>query len=341
MSQKSKRCIYCPNEDASLFRGVEHVIPKSFGTFYDSTPTLDCVCDECNRYFDRELDVVFARDTLEGIARYKRGQFSSEVRPQKRLNITLVEGAETGDFAGAVVSVDGTTGKLLPIAAQFLAFNFTTGKFDVFFSHQLVGLKLPEEIYGKPGKNGEQGTWKPKIIAPSKEEHDTVVDALQDAGIDFRPGAPFSNPFPENMEEAEQLTLPVAVVAEIDTLHKRAIAKILMNFVGFYLGREEVLKPRWDFLRHYVRYAQGEVKARISESPFWTGQETQVRRFADNSINVRAENLNGQIIGVIQFYNLLTYEMILVEDDSLPAHMEVAYRFTAGEAPTPGEKRRL
>ena len=30
---------------------LEHVIPQGFGRFGSNTPTLDCVCDDCNAYF--------------------------------------------------------------------------------------------------------------------------------------------------------------------------------------------------------------------------------------------------------------------------------------------------
>src|SRR6202008_1832570 len=129
------------------------------------------------------------------------------------------------------------------------------------------------------------------------------------------------------------------VSLEIDKPHKRAIAKILMNFVAFHLGRDEALKPRWDFLRRYVRDGEAEIKARLSQRPFWTGQETGELRFPDDSINVRIENLDGHILGAIQFYNLHTYEMILVENDSLGSAEEVGRRYTPGELPIEGEKR--
>ena len=113
------------------------------------------------------------------------------------------------------------------------------------------------------------------------------------AGIDFRPGTPFRNPLgPE--ETATPSSFQVEITSEIDKPHKRAIAKILMNFVAFHLGRDEVLQPRWDFLRRYVRNGEGEIKARLSHRPFWTGQETEELRFRDDSINVRIENMDGQ-----------------------------------------------
>jgi hypothetical protein len=47
-----------------------------------------------------------------------------------------------------------------------------------------------------------------------------------------------------------------------------------MNFVAFHLGRDEALTPRWDFLCRYVLASEDEIKARLSDRPFWTGQET-------------------------------------------------------------------
>ena len=105
--------------------------------------------------------------------------------------------------------------------------------------------------------------------------------------------------------------------------------------------RKERWWPRWDFLRRFVLTGEGEIKARLSDRPFWTGQETDQLCFQDDSINVRIENLDGNIVGAIQFYNLHTYEMILVENDSLRPDQEIGRRYTPGEPPLLGEKRRV
>src|SRR3989338_249143 len=100
---KSKLCIYCGNRNHLEFKGKEHVIPQSFGTFGAETPTLDCVCDACNDFFGKQLDLVLARDTLEGLTRYKNGILSEAKRPQKGLNFSLIESEETGEFGGALI----------------------------------------------------------------------------------------------------------------------------------------------------------------------------------------------------------------------------------------------
>jgi len=335
--QQIMRCIYCTTNDATRFGGVEHVIPQSFGTFGSNTPTLSCVCDDCNGYFGRSLDQNLARETLEGVSRYTRGQPSSERRLQRRLEITLGDGPETGAFAGMKVFVDGTTGMLMPPSSQFHVFNFRTNKNEVYFQDQVAGLALPEAVYGRPRAGDLPATWRVKVFAPSKDEHDSFILALNAAGIAFEPGEPFQ--MPDNQTGAEVVSFPVHIEGAVDALHKRALAKILMNFVAWSLGYEEAMEPRWNFLRNYVRNAQGLICARISGRPFWNGQESENRRFVDDSIDVRLENLDGNIVGAIQFYGRSIHEMILVEGDALEPRQEVGYRFTPGQEPIRGEKR--
>lgn len=188
----SRKCIYCQrDESAAKFDGVEHVIPQAFGSFSSETPTLKCVCDECNGGFGETLDIYLARETVEGVVRYKNGIFSSEVRPQKHLHITLDEGKETGQFAGMKVAIDGTAGKLMPPLAQFQILNRQRGRTETYFKHQIDGLKLPEEVYGRPGDGSGNGTWKCAILAGSEADHNEIVEALRANGIAFVPAKPF------------------------------------------------------------------------------------------------------------------------------------------------------
>ena len=73
---RERKCIYCPQTDPARFRGVEHVIPQGFGRFGSSTPTPDCVCDDCNAYFGRELDQLLARNGLDAFLAFGRALFT-------------------------------------------------------------------------------------------------------------------------------------------------------------------------------------------------------------------------------------------------------------------------
>jgi hypothetical protein len=341
MNAPRKKCIYCKTEDVTRFTSVEHVIPQSFGTFGDRTPTLNCVCDDCNSYFGRKLDELLARDTIEGVARYSRGQLSSEKRPQKRLLITLDEGPNTGNFVGARVAVDGTTGTLMEFLPQFVIFNFQKQQWESYFVDDVPKLKLAKEVYGEPGKDGAKGTWNCKILTPSRQGQDAIVEALRMIGIDYKAGEPFYLPEPP---AGSRPGLPVVVQGQVDKLHKRALAKIFMNLVAYRLGCSEALSARWDLLRNYVLKGGGEIKARLTDQPFWTGHETATQRLIDDSIDVRVANLDHKgpkVVGSIRFYSAHTYELALIEGDFVPADSEFAYRFTSGKPPILGEKRGL
>ncbi len=333
MNYGNRFCIYCKNTHTGLFSGREHVIPQAFGTFGTLTPTLRCVCDECNAYFAKFLDQMLARETLEGVTRYKNNKFSSENRPQKRLRFTLKECEEVGDFGGAVVEgVDPTTGDLLPVVTQLQIKNRTTGKTDVFF---LRGgpIQISEEDHDAPGKRELM------IYAPSKEEHDEFVEELRQAGVPVRGGEPFL--VPEFLRDARgniKPSLSVRVEGVMDDTHRRALAKIFINFSACYVGLDEVRQPPWEPLKRFVRYGEGQLGARFSEKPFWSGQETDEMRFANDSINIRVENHEKGLLGAIQFYNHPTYELLLIEDYWISPSAETAFRFTPGLEPIPGQR---
>ena len=324
-------CIYCDETNPAKFSGREHVIPQAFGKFGAKTPTLKCVCDGCNAVFGKELDQMLARDTLEGVLRYNQGRVSSEKRVQRRLRFTLADDSEAGDFVGAaLVGVDPTNNQLMPLATQLRIKNQRTGEMDIFLRAQLGALTLLAEVYGTPGKR------ELSVYAPSKEEHDAFIAELNLAGFDMRMDGGTIGGITPSIDANGRETLGVHIEGTFDQLHRRALAKILVNFAAFYLGSELVNAARWGALKRFVRYGEGELGARLSNKPFWTGQETDSQRFPD-AINIRLENHQSGIMGVIQFYNYITYELLLIRDSALAK--EMASRFVDGQEPAFGARR--
>ncbi len=328
---RPKLCIYCDETDPTKFSGREHVIPQAFGKFGSKTPTLKCVCDGCNAVFGKELDQMLARETLEGVLRYKQGRVSSEKRVQHRLRFTLADETEAGDFVGAaLLGVDPTSNQLMPLATQLRIKNLQTGETDIFVRSQLDAIALPVEVYGEPGKR------ELAIYAPSKDEHDVFLAELNLAGFDMRMEGVTLGGITPSIDANGVETLGVHIEGTFDQTHRRALAKILVNFATFYLGREVVDCANWGALKKFVRYGEGELAVRLSNRPFWTGQETDSQRFRD-AINIRLENHQRGIVGAIQFYNQATYELLLIENAALIK--EVAARFADGEEPSLGARR--
>lgn len=334
---KIKICIYCGNSDATKFKGVEHVIPQAFGTFGSATPTLDCVCDDCNAHFGKNHDQYLARETIEGITRYNRGIKSSEARPQKRLHIILDAGPETGDFAGMKVAIDGTTGELMGPKTQFQILNQKTGKTEVYFKHELTDLRLPEDVYGKPGPKDVKGNWNCVIFAPSKEEHDEIAAILQKNGIAFKPGTPFVIPELNTPDPDGKHTLPLVIEGEVTLEHRQAHAKIFLNLIAGYLGQDEALKTDWDFLRHYARFGEdkGKVKYKIAEPPMLPSGEGRAKELVSEGIIIQVHNMREHIAGTIRFYGNQSYQYMLRENAALPDEHEFGFIFIDGKEPIP------
>jgi hypothetical protein len=160
-----------------------------------------------------------------------------------------------------------------------------------------------------------------------------MVEALRAIEIDFRPGTPFSMPaIIPICEGHEDDSLPVLIEGEITDTHRRAHAKIFLNFIAKFLGSDEALKPQWDFLRRFARYGE-EIKYRILENQFPRDQESEAFHTIRESITVRIENLRGHVVGSIQFYGNQIYQYILRENASLPEEQVLGYCFTNGQAP--------
>lgn len=333
---KNKTCIYCHTTDATLFKGREHVIPRSFGTFGSKTPTLHNVCDECNASFKHELDQALARDTLEGVTRYKKGIFSSERQFPKTLRFALEEGEEAGEYGGAILGgYDPATGKPLPIVAQFWIRNIQTNEWEKYPLSEIKNIKISDEKYGseRPGER------EMRVMGPSQEEYELVKAELKKHNIPYREKEMMDPPpFLKNVDDEGKIEIKGTITGTIDKSKKRALVKTLFNFVAYYIGETEVLKPEWDKVRDFVRHDGETLPGRMTQEPFWTGQETKQMRFADDSYNLRVESKNGNVVGVIQLFNLFTFEFILVENYSLSPEQEVAYRFTPGEEPYIGKK---
>lgn len=329
-------CIYCRTTDERLFKGREHVIPCSFGTFGSKTPTLHCVCDLCNGSFKHELDQALARDTLEGVTRYKKGIFSSERQFPKTLRFALDETEDAGEYGGAILGgYDPTTGKPLPIVAQFWIRNIQSDEWEKYTLDEIKNIEITDEKYG----HSTPGSRQMRVMGPSQEEYEDVKVELKKYNIPYREkemmGPP---PFLEDVDDEGRIVIKGTITGTIDKPKKRALVKVLFNFAAHYIGEDEVLKPEWDRARNFVRNDGETLPGRMTQEPFWTGQETEQMRFADDSYNLRLENKNGNVVGVIQLYNLFTFEFIFIENYSLRPEQEIAYRFTPGKEPYIGIK---
>lgn len=85
------RCIFCSG-DATESKSVEHIVPESFGNEHHLLPK-GIVCDNCNNYFARKVELPFLEQECIRTLRFEVGLENKRGRiPQQRCKIGGVEG---------------------------------------------------------------------------------------------------------------------------------------------------------------------------------------------------------------------------------------------------------
>lgn len=310
-----KRCIYCMKLKPEGSFNREHVLPRSFGTFGSRTPVLNCVCEECNSYFSENLEVIFARQTIEGVSRITSNLHSSEesYTDNERIIMKLIDRSDT--LVNEVyVRLNLYTKNIEPLP-QIHLLNKETHLWEIFLSTKWQDIAW--DAYSKC-----------KAFAPNEEKLQEILSILNEHGMrDF-----LSLPEPQVNEEG----FLIQMQWKIDRIVRRALCKILYNFSAYYISEEEVLKVEWEDMRNYIRFDNGNIDMFFEENGFW-GEESRNLRFDPNGINIRIQNSrNNGLIGEIEFYNKIHYCFKINPSYTLSPEKQIAKRFVCGEHPVDG-----
>ncbi len=141
-----KICIYCRQTDPDRFRGVEHVIPQGFGRFGSETPTLDCVCDDCNCLFRPRIRPAPDPRHIRGHLPLQPRPAVQRSAPTEAAKSDACRSGRGGRFCRPPICGrwnDRAAHAVMPPGGQFHVHNFRTGKDEVYFPRQIAGLTLP------------------------------------------------------------------------------------------------------------------------------------------------------------------------------------------------------
>lgn len=297
------RCIWCVTEKPEAAFNVEHVLPQSFGTFEDNFTLVHVVCKECNDFFARELEPWLARDSLEGFDRYRYGQKpTTEFKSQGKRSTTRVQLTE-GPFAGA-------WGFTLPDEERlgiraFPQAGFAKAADGPFDWYMLDELPTKEDLKAK----GYMGECHIRLC----ECHDVeaVMALLRQKGIEYSPTESF---IPESGPTwAEHVFRP-------GLHHRRALAKIAMNYLAHQYGSEVALEARFDAIRDLVM--RGVKPERhyyaIDEHPIIEGDKEGARRLFGHMLLVNRLKDGAGIEGIVSLYNRFRHRFCLSVDPGSP-----------------------
>ncbi|MCD2182236.1 HNH endonuclease [Rhizobium sp. GN54] len=318
-------CIYCSESNPEFFQGVEHVVPQAFGKFSDQTPTLvGAVCDDCNKHFANNGDLLLGRGSIHGVRRLRYGQTTTRKYPDRRLHTVFPDDPALGPLRGALASLRMIDRVIEPPALQLRILNLQTGRTEFYLRHDLDKLHYDPTIYGVPAGD-EPATMQVRIdFANSREELEDFTELVRLRGVPYRSGPIESykvGPAPYVDVEHEET---------IDDAYLQALAKILVNFAAKYLSVQEVLQQRWSAARDFVRWGKGELSFRLVESrecnipgrePRWPG------------IIISLWNDPKGVIGSIKFYDGAQYDLLLIVGQSLRDDQLITYEFIDGRLP--------
>jgi hypothetical protein len=298
------KCIYCLNDKPiDAFIKAEHVMPQSFGLFQNNFTLNGIVCDDCNQYFGDNLELDLGRDTFEGISRYEHGtrnpkDFKS-LGPRSRIRLKIAEGVLKGTFSYLAYSqeLNLVTPRPLP-QVGFL------NKKSLDYSYFLL-----DEIPDKPELEN-MGLDCDKNVRAFGDSFEAIENALASKGIypDFQKEIPLPD------KKLEKLLVEFDV--NVDSIIRRAIAKIAFNYLAYWQGADFVLQDVFNPVRCYIR------NGKQTNTPFVVVRKEGIladEKYQDfrrliHIVTVNWAQNGFSIISQVSLFNYLSYTVQLAKN---------------------------
>jgi hypothetical protein len=235
-------CIYCKEDKPSTsFSKAEHVLPKSFGGFNNNLTLNDVVCDDCNSYFGKELETYLARDTLDGLNRFRLGFRDPKDYKSLGKKSSLAHKARSGIYKDARFRHKEVDGKLLMQPLPQVGFGKTEdGPFKWYLCENLPNREEFRALF-------EQGYQHVHLLEVN--DPDTVLAELRKLGAqhsDRHEGRPAGHLGEERFETK----------ALLGDKFGRCIAKIGLNYLACQYGSTTARMPQFDTIRRFIRYSE-------------------------------------------------------------------------------------
>jgi hypothetical protein len=284
-------CIYCGSLEPPSNR--EHVVPVAMGVF-EQNWTLDCVCDACNRFFSRELELVLARDTAEGLLRIDVGIKPAATAVPNLLNrrskMTL---NQPGPFQGTrlqlFISEDGA---VVPAPVPQVGFKRPGQEWCYLVEREITHERLREVAFVPGIEVRLMG--KPDEIKRLRERLNLLQFFFSEAD------------YQQNVQVVSDGACSVQHDFTVDNLVRRAAAKIMFNYAAKVLGCSAVRHSDFHAIRNFVRYGEEqEPLVCVSRVSILAGAEAATSR--THALGMQWSSEKKELLGLLSFFNEITY----------------------------------
>lgn len=302
------KCIYCvEDKPISSFTKVEHVMPQSFGSFANNFTLVNIACDDCNQYFGDNLEIVMARDTLEGAYRFEYGlkspkEFKSLGR-RSRMIIKIAEGECQGTYAYREYSKEQKKIVVKPLP-QISFLKNEPAEYE-YYPLDEIPLKSYLDNNGFDLKH-------PKAIRALGIDVDTARRALSEKGIKFEYQGE------GGLSESSGADLLCRVDVLIDEAVFRTVAKIAFNYLAYWEGRDFVLHQAFDPARNFIRHGKKPEYpfVTVDNNPILGDEPVEGKRRLGHIITVNWAGNGISIVSQISLLNWASYRVCLAKNFS-------------------------
>ena len=290
------KCIYCSEEKDEFTK--EHVFPKSFGNFGETEKTWTLykneVCKECNSFLGRELDIEFARNSLEGVHRHMANiDVTSQYCRRDNLKATISKTFPNPGLHGAVVYFNPAQDKI-DVVSQV----------GVLDENEKVLEFIPQDDFSYVDPNKFRKV-KLRLIASNEERYELLLEAIKTVNPTF-----ISEPVSYVPMDQKNGRILVDIKGEITVKIQRCISKIAMNFICFHLGKTFVLGNEFDKARKFIRFGEGGLYV-VPSNELMIATETENMKALPDGYIITAEQSKDDILVRMRFFNFFTYSVRL------------------------------
>jgi hypothetical protein len=321
------KCIYClENKPEESFTKAEHVIPQSFGLFQDNftlnQPHNKTVCNDCNQYFGDNLEIALARDTVEGLSRYEHGirspkDFKSIGKKSRIQHKKIAQGVLKGVFVYLAYSQEFNQVMQKPLP-QVGFLNKESSDYTYFLLDDIPDkAELQKHGFDTDGNVLAFGT-----------TFEPIEQALANKKIfpEFRKEIPLPD------KRLDKLLVEFDVI--LDSIIRRAIAKISFNYMAYWQGTEFVLQDVFNPIRLYIRNGvqRGIPFVIMSGESILKDEPFQEFRRLVHIVTVNWAENGSSIVSQVSLNNYISYTVQLATNFPSPRpNLRNGHRFNLGD----------
>jgi hypothetical protein len=290
------------------FKNKEHVIPELLGKFRNNltlnTRGNEAVCNECNSDFGNSIELILARDSMEGYLRcilgVKKPEESKFFR-NRRVRIKLTE----GELKGAYVDVkyDKHSNSVgVELVNQVGLRRKNIDKLEFF---RLENLNTKQEMQSKGYVT--QGKDSIMIVCRHVDELGKIRELLGKKGFKITSENKPIFPILKNA------TVEAKATSIVDKIVLRAIAKIAFNYLAYTQGAPFALNENFNGIRKFIRYgiSDGFKYVLVDNSPILENETRyRTRMTLGHIITINWDVPKTTIVSRVGIFNTLRYRII-------------------------------